>query len=344
MSASPAAVRPRTHRARRFRPDRDVVEWGGAYRRYDVVKEVFICFLVVLVLVVACSIAFSSPDDPPVTLKSWSKAAPVDFAQTATTELDGTSPLATYGPPYTHTLGASQMLGPISIENAMGVRIPINTAKDFVLNPLSTLPDRPDLHTALTTYESASASQQASWDAAYEKVVANASFANGQLVVKSGAFGPVGVLIDNLESMARSGALDGALLASPQLYATDYTDPLLFIADGTYMADLASERHLQGDQWGMMNETGNFPGQAWLWLYTLWYQVPPMNASSNGDVEVWAIMMLLTLGLILLPFIPVLRSIPRRLGIYRLIWRDHYNSLGPEILSQLPPGREAPRR
>jgi hypothetical protein len=236
------------------------------------------------------------------------------------------------------------MLGPISIENAMGVRIPINTAKDFVLNPLSTLPDRPDLHTALTTYESASASQQASWDAAYEKVVANASFANGQLVVKSGAFGPVGVLIDNLESMARSGALDGALLASPQLYATDYTDPLLFIADGTYMADLASERHLQGDQWGMMNETGNFPGQAWLWLYTLWYQVPPMNASSNGDVEVWAIMMLLTLGLILLPFIPVLRSIPRRLGIYRLIWRDHYNSLGPEILSQLPPGREAPRR
>ena len=44
----------------------------------------------------------------------------------------------------------------------------------------------------------------------------------------------------------------------------------------------------------MMNETGNFPGQAWLWLYTLWYQVPPMNTSSNGDVEVWAIMMVLT--------------------------------------------------
>ena len=35
----------------------------------------------------------------------------------------------------------------------------------------------------------------------------------------------------------------------------------------------------------MMNETGNYPGQAWLWLYTLWYQVPPMNTSANGDLR-----------------------------------------------------------
>ena len=92
MSPTPPASEPRSHR--RFRPDRDVVEWKGAYRRYDVVKEVFICFLVVLVLVVACSILFSSPDDHPVTIKSWSTAAPVDFAQTAMTELDGTSTVA----------------------------------------------------------------------------------------------------------------------------------------------------------------------------------------------------------------------------------------------------------
>ena len=339
MSPTPPASEPRSHR--RFRPDRDVVEWKGAYRRYDVVKEVFICFLVVLVLVVACSILFSSPDDHPVTIKSWSTAAPVDFAQTAMTELDGTSAVANYGPPYTDTTGASQKLGPVSIESAVGVRIPINTAQDFVLRPLATLPDRPGLAAALAQYKSASAAQQAQWDSAYEKVVANATFSNGNLEVKSGPYGPVGVLISNLVAMARTGALDGALLASPQLYATNYTNPLLFIADGTYMADLAGLRHLQGDQWGMMNETGNFPGQAWLWLYTLWYQVPPMNTSSNGDVEVWAIMMLLTVLLALLPFIPVLRSIPRWLGVYRLIWRYHYRSLGPEVLLQLPPDRRS---
>jgi hypothetical protein len=344
MSATSASDNPRTHRSRRFRPDRDVVEWQGAYRRYDVVKEVFVSFLVVLVLVVVCAVVFSSPDEHPVTVKSWSNAAPVDFAQTAMTELDGTSGVATYGPPYTHTAGAGQMLGPISIERTAGVRIPINTAQDFVLKPLATLPDRPALDVALAEYRDASAAQRASWDAAYENVVAHATFSNGQLVVKGGPYGPVGVLIGNLESMARSGALDGALLASPQLYATNYTNPLLFIADGTYLADQAGLRHLQGDQWGMMNETGNFPGQAWLWLYTLWYQVPPMKTSSNGDVEVWAIMMVLTVLLALLPFIPGLRSIPRRLGVYRLIWRDHYRSLGPDILSQMPPGRQSHRR
>jgi hypothetical protein len=94
----------------------------------------------------------------------------------------------------------------------------------------------------------------------------------------------------------------------------------------------------------MMNETGNFPGQAWLWLYTMWYQIPPMNSSSNGDVEVWAIMMALTVLLALLPFIPGLRSIPRWLGVYRLIWRDHYRSLGPDNVPQMPPGGHALRR
>ena len=52
--------------------------------------------------------------------------------------------------------------------------------------------------------------------------------------------------MSNLESMARCGALDGALLATPQLYGTDYTKPLLFIADGAYLADLATQRHLTG--------------------------------------------------------------------------------------------------
>ena len=195
MSTVIASDNPRAGKARRFRPDRDVVEWQGAYRRYDLAKEVFVSFLVVLVLVVVCAIVFSSPDERPVTVRSWSNAAPVDFAQTAMTELDGTSGVATYGPPYTNTAGAGQLLGPISIERAVGVRIPINTAQDFVLKPLATLPDRPALDAALGEYQGASPAQRASWDAAYEKVVAGATFSNGQLVVKSGPYGPVGVLI-----------------------------------------------------------------------------------------------------------------------------------------------------
>jgi len=76
----------------------------------------------------------------------------------------------------------------------------------------------------------------------------------------------------------------------------------------------------------MMNETGSYPGQAWLWLYTMFYQVPPYNTSwgANADVLVWVTMLVLTAILALVPFIPGLRSIPRWLRIYRLIWRVHY--------------------
>ena len=33
-----------------------------------------------------------------------------------------------------------------------------------------------------------------------------------------------------------------------------------------------------------MNETGSYPGQPWLWLYTLWYQVPGWTNSANIDM------------------------------------------------------------
>jgi hypothetical protein len=315
-------------RARRFNPDRDVKEWKGAYVPYDILKEAFVAFLAVAVLIVLLAVVFSSPDDAAVTLKRWSIASPVDFAQTAITELDGTSATANYGPPYNQSNpGATQSIGPFSPEGWFGVHHPIDTANDDVIAPLLTLPNQPALDAAVSAYTSAPASQQSNWTTAYEKAVANATFTGGALQVPAGRYGPVGPMIKALTSMAQSGALDGALVSSRQFYGTDYTKPLLFMADGTYLANLGQVRHLQGSQWGMMNETGNYPGQAWLWLYTLWYQVPPMKTSSNADLQVWAIMMVLTLLLALVPFIPGLRSIPRWTRVYRLIWRRHYRDL-----------------
>ncbi len=312
---------------RRFNPDRDVKEWTGAYVPYDILKEAFVALLAVGVLVVLLAVVFSSPDEHAVTLKSWATADPVDFAQTAITQLDGTSPVATYGPPYNSTPGAAQHIGFFEPAQWFGVHQPIDTAKDFVIAPLQTLPNDPSVHHALSAYQSASPNEQQAWTAAYEKVVANAKDDNGALVVPKGPYGPVGPIISGLTSMAQSGALDGTLLSGGQFYNTNYTKPLLFIASGSYLGELATQQHLAGNQWGMMNETGNYPGQAWLWLYTMWYQVAPMNTSSNADLEVWVIMMVLTLGLIFLPFIPGLRSIPRWSRVYRLIWRRHYRSL-----------------
>jgi hypothetical protein len=84
---------------------------------------------------------------------------------------------------------------------------------------------------------------------------------------------------------------------------------------------------MTGSQWGMMNETGRYPGQAWLWLFTLWYQLPPFNSASNGDLLVVVVMTLLSVGLLLVPFIPGLRDIPRWIPVHKLIWREHYRSL-----------------
>jgi hypothetical protein len=96
------------------------------------------------------------------------------------------------------------------------------------------------------------------------------------------------------------------------------------LSDGAYLEDQARADHLGGDQWGMMNETANYPGQPWMWLYTFWYQIEPFSSSDNADALVWGLMAVLTLGLILLPFIPGLRSLPRHLGVHRLIWRGKY--------------------
>jgi hypothetical protein len=317
----------------------DNTDWDGPKVPYDLAKEFVIALVAVAVLVVVLAVVFSSPNERPVTIRQWatnttstnSKFPGQDFVATALTELDGSSVSAGYGPPYNNN-GTGQKLGPVSLQQAVGVHIPVDPANDFVLSPLHlAATSDPALAAALARYESASPAQQQKWTSAYESALATASLGpDGTIKLAPGRYGPVPVMMDRLLRMARTGALDNSLLASQNFYGTDYTKPLLFIADGQFLADKAQAQHLSGDQWGMMNETGNFPGQAWLWLYTMWYQVPPMNSSSNGDVEVWAIMMVLTLFLLFLPFIPGLRSIPRWIPVYRGIWRDHYRALDAE--------------
>jgi hypothetical protein len=306
-----------------FRPDVDAPEWKGAYVPYDIIKEGAIAVLVVTILTVALAIVFSSPDEKAITIKSWSNADPIDFAQTAFSEFTATSGVAGYGAPYNHG-GPAQGLGFLSPQKWVGVRININTANDFVLNPLEAQPAQSTLTTALNQWKSASSATQTAWTTAYGTASTKMTFSSDLIKVPTNSAGPVPVLIDDLTVMARSGALDQALVTQNGFYTTNYTKPLLFLSDGNYLANLGAAQHLGGDQWGMMNETGQYPGQAWLWLYTFWYQIPPYNSSASGDFLVWGTMMILTALLILVPFIPGLRSIPRRLKIYRVIWREHY--------------------
>lgn len=301
------------------------VEWTGAKRRYDLVKEATIALVAVSILTLLLSVLFSSPDVKPVTVSQWATNAPRDFFATALSELDGSSGVATYGPPYTHVPGAGQnIIGHVSIQRALGVQIPIDPANAFVLGPLA-IPAQTNLRLleALALYRSAPPAQQQAWTAAFGKALAHAHIANGAVVLPPRRYGPVPVLMGNLHEMARSGALDGALISTDRFYQTNFTKSLLFLSDGSYLEDLASQQNLLGSQWGMMNETGNYPGQAWLWLYTFWYQVSPFSTSDNADAQIWALMGLLSLAFVFLPFIPGVRSLPRVLPVYKLIWRDY---------------------
>ena len=301
---------------------------------YDLLKEVTFASLGILVAVLIASAVLSSPDVPSVTLQSWSKVNPVDFLTTATGELAGTTTVASYGPPYNSSNGSVQTWGPLDPQEWLGVHVPIDAPNDFVLGPLTqaTTGDA-DLSAAVTTYKAASSTQQQTWLTSYTTALGTATVASdGSVSVPTGDFGPVSVLMQRMLTLARSGGLDALLLTSDHFYQTDFSRPLLFLDDGGYIADLATQQHLIGSDWGVMNETGSYPGQAWLWLYTMWYQVPPFTSDSgflgmsaaNADLAVVGVMLLLTGLLFFLPFIPGLRDIPRWIPIHRLIWRRHY--------------------
>jgi hypothetical protein len=303
--------------------------WPGPFVRYDLVKELALALAVIAGLAVVLTILFSSPDDAPVTIQSWSRAAPSDFVATALTELNGTSEVAEYGPPYNHTPEATQKIGPLDLQSAGGVKIPIDTARDFVLEPLRSIPGSPRLQLAVRAYEAAPAAVQEAWTSRYEAALERARFpGEAAVILPSGRYGPVAPMIAALLGLAQSGGLDGDLLSGEQtFYQTNYTKPLLFLSGGEYFEERAEGQHLLGTQWGMMNETGSYPGQVWLWLYTFWYQIEPFLESPNADALVFALMGLLSLAFVCIPFIPGLRDLPRHLRVHRLIWRDHYREV-----------------
>jgi hypothetical protein len=281
------------------------------------------------VLTVALATLLSSPDEKAITLQKWAAAAPADFVATASAELDGSSGTASYGAPYVNIPDAGQSIGPLHLQRWAGVRVPVDAAQSFVIAPLRIAgTTNPVVKSALGTWGAASAAQQQTWAAAYTEALGKAPDGDP---AKAGAgdFGPVPELTAALLAQARSGALDGPVGLGGSFFQTDYTKSVLFLADGTYLEDRAVAEHLGGDQSGMMNETGAYPGQEWLWLYTFWYQIKPFSSEANSwganaDAIIFGIMVLLSLGLMLLPFIPGLRAVPVKIPVHRYIWRDWY--------------------
>jgi hypothetical protein len=319
------AARGRGRARRRAIAAADAAPWRGPTRRYDILKEGAMASVIILALTFVLAGVLSSPDVPPVTIATWARVAPADFLGTAASELNGTSETASYGPPYNSQSGSVQRLW-FSPQTWPGVTQPVNAAQDFVIGPLATLARTdPAAAAPLATYRAAAPAQQLKWANAYAAAETKVTFPDGNPVVPAAADGPVPAMMADELTLARSGALDADLLAQQPFYGTNFTKPLLFIEDGQYFANQATAMNLSGSQWGVMNETGSYPGQPWLWLYTLWYQVPGWANSANIDMIAIYMTGLATILLLLVPFIPGLRDIPRLIPVHRLIWRswDH---------------------
>ena len=305
---------------RRRHTEPDPYSFGS--RPYDLVKEFVYALVAVVILTVVLAAALSSPDVKPMTIAGWANNDPGDFTTTALAELDGSSTTAGYGPPY-NSAAPGQRLGPLHIARAVGIAHPIDTVDAFVLKPLDSVPQSPDVTAAISTWKAAGGDKQGAWTGAYTAAL-NKAGGDPTKIAPAATYGPVPLLLAQLLNQAQAGSLEGQLMSENGFYHTDYTLPLMFLADGSDLAAEAQTQHLAGTQWGMMNEVNTVPGQVWLAPYTFWYQISPYKTSGNGDALVWGTMGLVGAVLVLLPFIPGLRSVPRAVPVYRLIWRDHY--------------------
>lgn len=135
-------------------------------RSYDLVKEFVIALVVVTLATIGLAAVFSSPDEKSITMRDWALAAPSDVVATATGELAGTTTSATYGPPY-NSASDGQKLGPLPLQKWGGVRIPVDSARDLVVTPLSLGAGDPALRAALNAWNSALAARQTAWATAY---------------------------------------------------------------------------------------------------------------------------------------------------------------------------------
>jgi len=298
---------------------------------YDLIREITLAILGMGVLVIVLAFGLSSPDVPALTAKQVAQQDPELLVQTELNALTYQSAIAQYGPPYNNQSGSLQALGSFSPQKWAGIQFPIDTANDYVLHPLSLFESmNPALKSALNQWEHASSHQQQVWATNLQKVLPHAQFSSSgwMILPPSVNIGPLGTISNAYLELARTGLLEAAIdKVDGPTAVTNRTTSLLFL-ENQADTDYASQLNMLGNEWGVIKETGNYPGAVWLWFYSLLYQIPPYNTSSAADLMVILTVIVVTLILICLPFIPGLRDIPRWVGLYKVIWRRYYKKYG----------------
>ena len=282
-------------------------------------KYPIIAVILLLVVAVVAAIA-GSPNYPRVTIAGVMTENPGGGILAFTQELDGTS---------------------ASSQNAseFGVGSPAQT---FVLNPLRaalpllgafTPPQLPTLQTsdvqkAVSTYDAAGTGQQVSWAANYDKALGTITpMAETSMGVASpdyakvgalrGDFGPIPTLVEANLHLAQTGYLEQYLQSVDPGHSFHLTNICLYDHPGVLNSAVGGG--LTDDQWGMVKERGFPVGPWYLFVPAVFHVYFPGGATGPGFV-LWNLAFAAIL-LFVLPLVPGIRSLPRRLKLYRFIYR-----------------------
>lgn len=276
------------------------------------VRHVFwkypIIAMVAFVVLAVLAAAVGSPNWPRDTISGVSQQDPGGAILAFTQELDGTSSSATNAQ-----------------EWGMG-----DPGQVFVLNPLRQYASLlgADVRQALTTYDGASADQRQQWAKAYDTalgtITPQASSDMGmsspdfsQLDGLQGDFGPVPVLVMADLQLAQGGYLEQNLQAVEPGHAYHLTN--IWLYDHPHLLNTAVDQGLTDDQWGMVKERGFPVGPWYLFIPAVFHVKLPGGATGQGFV-LWNLGFAALL-LFFVPLIPGVRSLPRYLRLYRLIYR-----------------------
>ena len=258
-----AAPRPRRRPVER--PDPPLrCPGAGPKRRYDIVKEFAVALAVVTVLTVALAACSARRTRRP----SRCRSGPPRHRTTSSPRPPPSStapaaPRAT-APPYVNIAGAGQQhRAAAPAEVGRGADPGRHRQRASCVDPLRT----PATATPwLTRRARASgtradtAQQHRSGPTAYTEALGKAPDNDPAKVAPPATSDPVPVMTAACWRRPGAARSTDRSRSAGSFFQTDYTRSVLFLADGTYLEDKAVAQHLGGDQSGMMNETGSYPG------------------------------------------------------------------------------------
>ncbi|MCL4411399.1 cytochrome b N-terminal domain-containing protein [Candidatus Marsarchaeota archaeon] len=249
----------------------------------------------IAVIVLLFAIFLRVPYTAPLTIAGIANAHPDAVALTLLEEFNFSSNTATYIDtidPYTFSTRNVYVTAPYT----------------YYLNITSA----PNAEEALLA-ENVSA-QRASLAQAHSYFDANGSIAQGR-----NSSDPMIALASELTLMAQEGLYQPAV-QNEEASGLDTTYVLLFINDTGELGAAGQEYGLTTGQWGMLKvAAGSLPIQYWLAPYNL-LEIMTSGIPWWNDIENGTLAFLAFLVLLLLPYIPGLRSVPDKLKLYKIFW------------------------